>query len=641
MVRMWAVDGAPVIAILTALWIKLVFASLFLPGEWWAGVEPVPHWIDQAALMLNPGLMTLALLMVLFTPLALVPRGWRLLSLLLLDFSLTAIAITDIIHVRFYGDVASVRAVVLAPTLVHFTPTLATLLRPQDTLYVLDLAAGAALFPAYLGLCRREPPLPLRPRIRLAALSLVIGLALAVPSMWLVWHQRRDLSSPAAVRIDIAAAVGILPYHLADVVLDVGRRRRVVTESDRERVRRYMTQRQLRPSTPSGIARGRNVIVVSAESLQAFPIGLEVMGQAVTPHLSAFARESMQFVNIYDQTHLGTTADAEFMVMQSLYPLPVGVVASDFHNNRFRGVPAILAARGYATLSACAAPGSFWYMDRMHPKLGFRTSYYEDRYASGERIGPWLADREFFTQTVKILAAQSEPFMAFLLSASNHHPFRVPSRHRQLSLGDLEGTLLGDYLHSVHYFDTAFGEFLVGLRNAGLLDRTVILIYGDHHGFLGDPPELGQLLGYTPQDDYRRLVWRKKVPLLIRLPHGQGAGVQRVTGGHVDVAPTLLSLLGVGDKASVMLGEDLTRGEDSLVVFRDSSFVDGTHHLVRQLGTIAGLKCYEVATGQVVDCHPLRDRHRAALERLEISDAIIRGDLIPSLTAKGRASDAP
>jgi lipoteichoic acid synthase len=230
--------------------------------------------------------------------------------------------------------------------------------------------------------------------------------------------------------------------------------------------------------------------------------------------------------------------------------------------------------------------------------------------------------------------------MAFLLSSSNHHPFRVPSHHRQLRLGDLEGTLLGDYLHSVHYFDTAFGGFVSELRAAELLERTVIVIYGDHQGFLGDPPKLAQLLGYAPADDYRRLLSRKKIPLLIRLPHGQSAGIQRVTGGHIDVAPTLLSLLGAGDDSSVMLGEDLTRGKDSLVVFRDSSFVDGAHHMVRQPGTLAGFKCYEVATGHVVDCQPLSERHRAALERLEISDAIIRGDLIPGLTAKGGADDS-
>jgi len=111
-----------------------------------------------------------------------------------------------------------------------------------------------------------------------------------------------------------------------------------------------------------------------------------------------------------------------------------------------------------------------------------------------------------------------------------------------------------------------------------------------------------------------------------------------VTGGHVDVAPTLLSLLGASAAAGMMLGEDLTRGEDSLVVFRDSSFVDGTHHLVRQAGRVARFTCYEVKTGRLVDCHLLKDRHRAALERLKISDTVIREDLIPALTASARAS---
>lgn len=635
--RSWMVDGVPFIAILTVVWAKLVYASLVLPTEYLPALAPSVDALG--GLMLNPGvgLATLALLVALFTPLALVPRGWRFLGLLLADFSLTAIVITDLVHVRFYGDVASVRAIVLAPTLLGFMPTVGTLLRVGDVLYVLDLAVVGAFVVAYPRLCRGIPPLPLGPRIWVAVAAPVIGLALAVPTMSLIWHERRDLFSPTAVRIDTAAAVGILPYHLADAARDLRGRDLVVTEGDREQVHRHLTQRRHEPSALSGVARGRNVIVMSAESLQAFPVGLEVMDQAVTPNLSAFARDSLHFVNIYDQTHLGTTADAEFMVMQSLHPLPVGVVASDFHENRYRGVPAILSDLGYTTLSACAAPGDFWDMERMHPRLGFQKSYFDDRYAAGERIGPWLADREFLGQTLRILAAQPEPFMAFLLSASNHHPYLLPDRHRRLRLGRLEGTLLGNYLHSVHYFDAAFGDFVVGLRDAGLLDRTLVLLYGDHQGFLGDPPALADLLGYAQRDEYRRLAVRKKVPLLIRLPHGQAAGVQRVTGGHVDVAPTLLSLLGVGAHADVMLGEDLTRGEDSLVVFRDSSFVDGTHHLVRQVGRIARFTCYEVKTGRVVDCHSLKDRHRAALERLKLSDTVIRGDLIPVLTARARA----
>jgi phosphoglycerol transferase MdoB-like AlkP superfamily enzyme len=57
-------------------------------------------------------------------------------------------------------------------------------------------------------------------------------------------------------------------------------------------------RRQLTPpSDLFGIAQGRNVIIIMAESLHAFPIGLELDGQSVTPRLNAFAKESLYFAN--------------------------------------------------------------------------------------------------------------------------------------------------------------------------------------------------------------------------------------------------------------------------------------------------------------------------------------------------------
>lgn len=73
-------------------------------------------------------------------------------------------------------------------------------------------------------------------------------------------------------------------------------------------------------------------------------------------------------------------------------------------------------------------------------------------------------------------------------------------------------------MHSVHYFDQAFGEFVDKLRDTGLLDRSVILVYGDHQGFLGDR-ELANLLGCSARDEFRTSQVRKNVPLLIRLPY--------------------------------------------------------------------------------------------------------------------------
>ena len=55
-----------------------------------------------------------------------------------------------------------------------------------------------------------------------------------------------------------------------------------------------------------------------------------------------------------------------------------------------------------------------------------------------------------------------------------------PDRYKVLRLGARDGTPFGNYLHTMHYLDAAFGDLLDGLRRAGLLDRTVIALWGDH-----------------------------------------------------------------------------------------------------------------------------------------------------------------
>ena len=358
----------------------------------------------------------------------------------------------------------------------------------------------------------------------------------------MAWRSGPALLGYSNPRIELAAAIGILPYHMGDLALRLAAGKPTIGEPERQRVMRFLADhaRGAQGASPLfGIARGKNVIVINAESLQAFPMDLEINGQPVTPRLSAFARESLHFTSFYDQTHLGTTSDAEFAAMHSLHPLAVGVLSNHFAYNQHRGLPRILSEHGYTTVSACAAQADFWNMRAMHAGLGFQRSFFEDRYRMTERIGPWLADHEFFAQTTAILKAQPAPFMAFLLTASNHHPYRLPPERRELALGDLEGTLLGDYLQSVRYFDRAFGAFVDGLRAAGLLETSVVVLYGDHHGFLGDPPELGRLLGIAARDEYRTLQVRKKVPMMVRLPTARrrACGPSRGAPRHRPDAP--------------------------------------------------------------------------------------------------------
>ena len=72
-----------------------------------------------------------------------------------------------------------------------------------------------------------------------------------------------------------------------------------------------------------------------------------------------------------------------------------------------------------------------------------------------------------------------------------------------------------------------------------------------------------------------------------------------VSGMAADtVAPTVLSLLGVDDRSTVMLGRDLTRPGEPLAAFRDASFADGSHY---KLYAFVGNKGDTVAVDLISD----------------------------------------
>ena len=85
------------------------------------------------------------------------------------------------------------------------------------------------------------------------------------------------------------------------------------------------------------------------------------------------------------------------------------------------------------------------------------------------------------------------------------------------------------------------------------------------------------------------------------------------------------------DEKNVMLGSDLTKNENSLVVFRNGSFTDGKYIFINRFGPVYLSTCYDASTGLMTDCKQLEEKRLKALERLEISDLIIHSDLIRAL----------
>jgi phosphoglycerol transferase MdoB-like AlkP superfamily enzyme len=92
-----------------------------------------------------------------------------------------------------------------------------------------------------------------------------------------------------------------------------------------------------------------------------------------------------------------------------------------------------------------------------------------------------------------------------------------------------------------------------------------------------------------------------KFPLLIHIPGLEQGRKQDVTGGQIDLAPTLLHLLGITESRDVMFGKNLLDGRDSLVVFRDGSFTNGTDTFVARGTRFEQGRAYDLRTGRTVD----------------------------------------
>jgi len=539
------------------------------------------------------------------------PRLARVTVLLVVNVLVATAALADAVHVRVFGDAIALAEVAYAHQLLTVVSSVRQLLQPVDALYYVDVLLALVAMPLYVRACRRVPPLRPAQHVGVAAALLAVGIVSVVPVSKAVG---RDVAIHQAVQDRFSPEP-------APEAIGAPQRAKVLA------FLRAHHAREHERSPLFGTARGKNVIVISAESLSAYPLGLVIDGQEIMPRLSAFAREGLSFTSFYDQTGSGGTSDGEFITLHSLHPVRSGAVAYRHPQTEFRGLPAILAARGYTSVSACGAAGSFWNMQTTHRRLGFQKSHFADSFEVTERINGWMADAPFFEQVVPRLASERAPFVAFLLTSSNHHPFALPAAHRTLTLGRLEGTELGEYLHSAHYFDEAFGLFVDRLRATGLLDESVVVVYGDHKGYLADERQLAALLGRAwsrPED-----LWleRKRVPLVVRLPGGAHAGPRGEAAGHLDITPTVLSLLGVAEDA-VVLGRDLTKPGEALVVFRDGSFADDRHYLMR-VGRQSS--CFERTTGRAVGCDTLEPKRARSLDQLQTSDFIIQGNLIPWL----------
>lgn len=436
-------------------------------------------------------------------------------------------------------------------------------------------------------------------RKRSRSLVLTLSIAFLLGNYILAEIERPQLLQRTFDREYLVKNIGLFNYHVYDVVLHSKTKAQRVFADGNEmpEIQQYIEESATskEESELFGIAKDKNVIFISLESLQSFVINNTVNGEEITPFINQLIKDSYYFENFYHQTAQGKTSDSEFLVENSLYPLPRGAVFFTHGQNEYNATPEILKEQGYYSAVFHANNKSFWNRDVMYNNIGYDHFYDQTAYQITEEnsVGWGLKDKPFFEQSIKYLQSIPEPYYTKFITLTNHYPFELGEEDASIEPYNSNSRTLNQYFPTVRYMDESVELFFEQLKQAGIYEDSIIVLMGDHYGISDfhnkamsmylDKEEI------TPHDH----VQLQRVPFIVHIPGQEGRVISDIAG-QIDVKPTLLHLLGIDTSNDLSFGTDLfTNDRKDFIALRDGSFVSDEYIYSKD-------QCFDRETGELL-----------------------------------------
>ncbi|KAJ50621.1 phosphoglycerol transferase MdoB-like AlkP superfamily enzyme [Clostridium tetanomorphum] len=548
----------------------------------------------------------------------------RIRFLLFCNFIISIFIIADLNYFRYFKDVISIPIILNGFQLGAVKSSVGNLFKVQDLFYALDLTLFFYFYSKSKYEKKNTIPFPLR----LIPFSCVFFTGAIMNAMYFINLSKEQprLISTMYNKVYISKRLGDLNYHYLDAVNSISNsisKRTPVSQKTQEKVKTFLQSNSEKPTENlKGVGEDKNLLVIQVEALQSFPINQKINGVEITPNLNKWLKKSAYFNNYFYQTAAGGTSDAEFLSNNSLYPTASGSVTYLYTRNEFNAMPKAFLNKGYTTVAFHGFRESFWNRNIMYPKYGFETFYGEKSFDIDEEIGLGLSDKSFFNQSIEKIKTLQQPYYSFMVTLTSHFPYEDVKKYGNFNVGDLEGTLVGNYLKSIHYTDEQLGIFLNELEKEGITKNSIIALYGDHYAIPRDNEK--DLAKFLNKSGFTDLEWMElqKVPMFIHFPEDRYKGTYSVYGGQIDLYPTLANIFNL--PASNMMGKDLFNSKEGKVIFRNSSFTDGKVFYLSPQDSYYNIKSGE----KLKENDVLKNLKESSINQLEYSDLILKHNLI-------------
>lgn len=307
--------------------------------------------------------------------------------------------------------------------------------------------------------------------------------------------------------------------------IEITEQQKVVIEKQLDNARSSLTRNEKLPID--------NVIFILIESQMSYVIDKVIGQKEITPCLNALKRDSCVYYNgeVHPNITIGESADGQYIYMTGLLPLRSMITVTKAHQKPLPGLPKQLRKAGINnSRMILPTPSSIWRQDDMCRQYGFDRLYAINDYPSEH--SSTLTDEQIFE--LAAIADEKEcckgRFFSIILTASMHQPYNK-TLDPSFTINDPSiNKELKSYMNACHYTDRAIGNYLDGLKEKGLYDKSLIVIASDHHVHSTD-------FGGGISTD---------IPLFI-INGGIGNEAYNGPCNQLDIYTTIIDILGISD----------------------------------------------------------------------------------------------
>lgn len=286
-----------------------------------------------------------------------------------------------------------------------------------------------------------------------------------------------------------------------------------------------------------------HIIIYQMESVGAWALKQD---PSPMPFLSKLMAENITVGHFFSNSC--TTINSELAASCSFYPESTGPVSDLFSYNNYYCLPEILKDKfNYTTAVYHANAANFWHRDVLYPRWGYNRLYFTPDYKLR------ASDHEVLNDVVAKMKASTGPTFNYVIGFTSHGPHNqefIDLNHYENNLDIIpysfplsensrlaatDETTIRNYFGFLTAVDNDIKDLFDQLSANNLLDKTIVIIYGDHRYY--------SFSSGNSAADFNNY---NEVPFVMYVP-GAYRGKTQEIASQVDIAPTLLDLIGGAD----------------------------------------------------------------------------------------------